>query len=134
MAGMGIRCISLAGLAPEVKESTIREVLSTYGDVKEVYEEKWAKGYPYQVYNGVRIAMTNLKKHTPSQLTIAGARALISYEGQPSACYGCNEQRTHKPRLSPAQANQSTKRRHKQTDMGQYCYPVSDAETRGNST
>ena len=46
MAGMGIRCISLAGLAPEVKESTIREVLSTYGDVKEVYEEKWAKGYP----------------------------------------------------------------------------------------
>ena len=36
--------------------------------------------------------MTNLKKHIPSQLTIASARVLISYEGQPSTCYGCNEQ------------------------------------------
>jgi len=31
-----MRRIRLAGLAPEVKENTIREVLSTYGDVKEV--------------------------------------------------------------------------------------------------
>ena len=62
MAGMGIQRIRLAGLAPEVKENTIREVLSTYGDVKEVYKENWAKGYSYQVYKGVRIAMTNLKK------------------------------------------------------------------------
>ena len=66
--------------------------MSTYGDVREVYKEKWAKGYPYKVYNGVRIAMTNLKKHLPSQLIIAGARALISYEGQPPTWYGCNEQ------------------------------------------
>ena len=49
MAGMGIRRIRLAGLAPEVKEKkTIRDALSTYGDVREVYEEKWAKGYPNQ--------------------------------------------------------------------------------------
>ena len=78
-------------MALEVKENTIRDVPLTYGDVKEVYEEKWAKGYPYEVYKCVRIAMTNLKKHIPSQLTIAGARALISYESQPSTCYGCNE-------------------------------------------
>jgi hypothetical protein len=73
-------------LALEVKENTIRDVPLTYGDVKEVYEEKWAKGYPYQVYNGIRISMTNLKEHTSSQLTIACARALISYEGR-SALY-----------------------------------------------
>jgi len=46
MAGMGIRRIRLAGLAPEVKENTIRNILSIRGDVKEVYGEKWAKGYP----------------------------------------------------------------------------------------
>jgi len=43
---MGIRRIRLAGLAPEVKENTIRNILSIRGDVKEVYGEKWAKGYP----------------------------------------------------------------------------------------
>lgn len=92
MAGMGIRRIRLAGLAPEVKDQTIRDALSTYGDVREVYEEKWSNGYPYRVYNGVRNAMTNLRKHLPSHLIIAGSRALISYEGQPPTCYGCNEQ------------------------------------------
>ena len=62
MASMGSRRIRLAGLAPVVKDNTIREVQSTCGEVKEVYEENWAKGYPYQVFNGVRFAMINLKK------------------------------------------------------------------------
>jgi hypothetical protein len=30
-------------------------------------------------------------KHLPSRVTIAGYRALISYEGQPQTCYGCGE-------------------------------------------
>ena len=92
LARMGIRRIRLAGLAPEVKEKTIRGALSSYGDVREVYEETWSKGFRYQVYSGVRIAMTNLKRHLPSHMIIAGSRALISYEGQPPTCYGCNEQ------------------------------------------
>ena len=92
LTGIGIRHIRLAGLAPEVKEKTIREALSPYGDVRDVYEETWSKEYPYQVYNGVRIAMTNLKKHLPSRMIIAGSRAVISYEGQPHTCCGCNEQ------------------------------------------
>jgi len=84
--------INLAGMAPEVKEKTTREALSPYGDVRKVYEETWSKRYRYQVYSVVRIAMTNLKKHLPSQMIIAGSRALISYEGQPPMCYGCNKQ------------------------------------------
>jgi len=92
LAGIGIRSIRLAGLAPKVKEKTIREALSPYGDTREVYEETWSKGYRYQVYNGVGIAMTNIKKHLPSHMIIAGSRALISYEGQSPTCYDCNEQ------------------------------------------
>ena len=46
--------------------------------------------YKYPVSNGIRVAITYLKTHIPSHLEIAGLRALISYEGQPSTCYGCN--------------------------------------------
>ena len=52
---MVIRRIRLVGLASDVKEKTIREALSPYRDVREVYEETCSKGYRYQVYNGVRI-------------------------------------------------------------------------------
>ena len=77
---------------PEVKDHTIRAALSPYGEVKEVLEDTWSKAYRYKVYNGVRIAVTNLKKHLPSHMIIVGTRVLISYEGQPPTCYGCNEQ------------------------------------------
>jgi len=30
-------------------------------------------------------------KHIPSNITIAGHRALVSYEGQPMTCYRCHE-------------------------------------------
>jgi len=73
-------------------EKAIREVLSSHGDVREVYEETWSKGYRYQVYNGVRIAMTNLKKHLPSLMIIAGSKVLITYKDQPPTCFGRNKQ------------------------------------------
>jgi hypothetical protein len=91
LAGMGVRHIRLANLAPELKDHTIRAALSPYGEVKEVLEDTWSKTYRYKVCNGVSIAVTNLKKHFPSHMIIAGTRVLISYEGQPTTCYGCNE-------------------------------------------
>ena len=33
----------------------------------------------------------NLKKHIPSHISIAGYRALTSYDGQPQTCYGCGD-------------------------------------------
>jgi hypothetical protein len=43
------------------------------------------------VANGIRIAILNLVQHIPSHITAVGYRVLISYEGQPTTCYGCNE-------------------------------------------
>jgi hypothetical protein len=61
LADMVVRRIRLANLAPEVNDHTIRAALSPYGEVKEVLEGTWSKAYRYKVYNGVRIAATNLK-------------------------------------------------------------------------
>jgi hypothetical protein len=32
-----------------------------------------------------------LTKHIPSHIIIVGHRRLVSYEGQPTTCYGCGE-------------------------------------------
>ena len=41
--------------------------------------------------NGVRQVTITLTQHIPSQLTVDGHRALLSYEGQPATCYGCGD-------------------------------------------
>jgi hypothetical protein len=92
LAGMGYRRIRLANLPPEIPDHVIRETLAPYVEVKEVHEETWSKAYRYPVYNGIRIAMTQLKNHLPSHMVIAGTRILVSYEGQPPTCYVCNAQ------------------------------------------
>ena len=43
LAGMVVRRIRLANLAPETKDLTIRVVLSPYGEVKEMLEGTWSK-------------------------------------------------------------------------------------------
>jgi len=90
-AGMGTRKVRVAGLPPEVKEHSIKECLSNYGDIVSIRDELWAAAYRYKVYNGIRIVEIKLKRHLPSHLAIAGNDALISYEGQPQTCYRCNE-------------------------------------------
>ena len=72
-------------------ERIIRETLSTYVDVTEISEEPWSKAYRYPVPNGIRIAVTRLKNMSQSHMTMAGNRVLISYECQPTTCYGCNK-------------------------------------------
>jgi hypothetical protein len=49
------------------------------------------EGIPIPRSNIIQIVEMSLKHHIPSYISIAGNRDLISYEGQPSTCYGCNE-------------------------------------------
>ena len=51
----------------------------------------WTQAYRYKVYNGVKIVEMKLKQHIPSHLVIAGNNATITYDGQPTACFRCNE-------------------------------------------
>jgi hypothetical protein len=89
-AGMGLRRIRIANLPPELHDRIIREMLTKYVEVKDITEDAWSSNYRYKVSNGIRIATVNLKKHFPSHMTIANNRVLISYEGHPPTCYGCN--------------------------------------------
>jgi hypothetical protein len=111
IAGMGTKRIRIANLPPEVPNKVICDTLSTYGEVTEIIEETWSKAYRYSVSNGIRIAVTSLKKHIPSHATMAGNRVLISYENQPPTCYGCNNvghQNHECPRRRQTNSQQST--------------------------
>jgi hypothetical protein len=91
IAGLGTRRVRIANLPPETPEDVIRTIMGIYGEVKEVQAETWARFYRNKVANGVRIAVMTLAKHIPSNITIAGHWALVSYEGQPMNCYRCHE-------------------------------------------
>jgi hypothetical protein len=79
-AGMGIRAVRIANLPPEVSDRTIINILSQYGEVKEVKEERWSKSYRYNIANGIGLVTIKLRSHIPSYLTIANNKVLLSYE------------------------------------------------------
>jgi hypothetical protein len=56
-----------------------------------LWDEVWSRMYRYKVASGIKVATMNLSKHLPSHMSIAGHRVLVSYEGQPSTCYGCGD-------------------------------------------
>jgi len=90
-AGLGTRRVRIANLPPEMPEEVIQTIMTKFGEVKDVQAETWARFYRYKVANGVRIAVMTLAKHIQSNITIAGHRAFVSYEGQPMTCYRCHE-------------------------------------------
>jgi len=62
---MGTKKARIAGLPPEIKEHTVKEYLTKYGEIIRIRDELWAAAYRYKVYNGVRIAEIKLEKaHT----------------------------------------------------------------------
>jgi len=71
IAGMGMRRIRIASLPPEVPDRKIRDVLTKYGEVKEIKEELWTMAYRYPVSSGIQIVEMSLKYHIPSHISIA---------------------------------------------------------------
>jgi hypothetical protein len=88
LAGLGTRLVRIASLLPEIQDNVICDAVSKYGAIKDVTEEYWSRVYRYKVSKGVQIVELNINKHVPSHMIIAGHRVLITYEGQPTTCYG----------------------------------------------
>jgi len=86
-----MRRVGVANLPPEVADRTLKTALGAYGEIREIQAETWSNSYRYPVANGIRIIEIIVRKHIPSRMEIAGHRMLISYQGQPTTCYGCNE-------------------------------------------
>jgi hypothetical protein len=91
MAGLGIKCVRITNLPPEIKESILRAHIAPYGEIRTIQEEQWSNVYRYKMANGIRIVVIPLTKHIPSYLTIVGHRVLDSYDGQPQKCFGCGD-------------------------------------------
>ena len=53
IAGMGLRKIRIANMRPEFTDRTLRDMMSKYGDVKDITEEQWSQKYRYPVSNGM---------------------------------------------------------------------------------
>jgi hypothetical protein len=92
VAGMGVRKVRIANLSPEAPDTAVRVIMSRFGDVRSVSEEKWPRSYPLRIPNGIRVVELLMRKHIPSSLLILGQRVLVSYDGQPVTCFGCNEE------------------------------------------
>lgn len=75
----------------EVKNDEIRRVLSAYGQVKNIQNEKWSARYRFQAYNGIRQVSMEVKQPIPSYIRIGETRAQIQYLGQTRTCSICNE-------------------------------------------
>jgi len=93
MAGMGTRRVRLANVRPVTPDEAVSFAISQHGEIKEIQREVWFKAYHYKVLSAVRIVVINITKHIPSHKMIAEHTGLVSYEGQPTACYGCGEMR-----------------------------------------
>ena len=72
-------------------DDTLKTALTPFGQIIDVQKENWARTYRYAVDNGIRQVAMVLTKHVPSHLIIAEQRVLISYDGQPTTCYGCGK-------------------------------------------
>ena len=88
---LGVRRVRVANLSPEVADRTLKMVLGAYGEIREIQAETWSNAYRYPVANGIRVVEMTLIQHIPSHTVVACHSTLISYEGQPTTCYGCNE-------------------------------------------
>ena len=89
--GLDMRRVRVTNLPTEVADRTLKMVLGKYGEERDIHAETWSNIYRYPVANRIRVVVMTLVQHIPSHMVVTGHRTLVSYEGQSTACYGCNE-------------------------------------------
>ena len=92
-AGLGVVTVRVFRLPPEVDSSHVKNAFSRYGNVIEVYEEKWAKYEGCGLPNGVRGVKIELDQgvNIPSWFKIRGVEVKTDYFGQVETCRKCQE-------------------------------------------
>jgi hypothetical protein len=85
-----------------------------YEEIQGRQEETWARKYRYTVFNGINIITMTIKNHIYSHTVIASNRVLITYEGQPITCYGCNAT-DHVYQMCPKRMESNKENKNKQT-------------------
>jgi hypothetical protein len=103
---------------------TLHSSLVSYGKVLNIQAEMWSKANKYPVSNRVRQVSIHLTRHPLSHLAIAGQRVRISYEGQPSTCYGCGEV-GHLYQACPERQTTGTERQDPYDHLCIHCYKAS---------
>ena len=81
--------VRVFNLPIEMELNDISHVLSDYGQIKSVENEKWSQHFMYPVENGVRCAMIILSRNIPSRVMFKGFRGSVSYQGQVPTCFYC---------------------------------------------
>lgn len=83
--------VRVFNLPPEVDNCYLRDVLSKYGQVKQIRNERWSSQHLLQCYNGVRSVEMHIKVNIPSHIVVCGYKGQVIYTGQTATCYICNE-------------------------------------------
>ncbi|KAJ4441975.1 hypothetical protein ANN_11839 [Periplaneta americana] len=94
-----VRCFNLP---PEVPNSILTGVLSKYGKVLDIKNEKWSTQYLLPVNNGIKAVRMEIKDNIPATLHIANYQVSLSYPGQVQTCFICHES-THLKEQCPKQ-------------------------------
>lgn len=90
-ADVEIKTVRVFNLPPEVPHSYLKDVLSKYGDVKNIRYERWSSQHLLQCYSGIRSVQMHVKLNIPSHVAVCGYKAQVNYSGQTATCHICNE-------------------------------------------
>lgn len=103
--------VRIFNLPPEIPNSTLQNVLSQYGTVQEIRNEKWSSQYMLPVNNGIRAVKIDMKKNIPALLTVATYTVTVNYPGQILTCFKCGET-NHLKQDCPQQSTVLTRNPH----------------------
>lgn len=81
--------VRVMNVPPEISNDRIKNVLTNYGKIHSIENERWSSRYRFQVETGIRIVKMSMDKHIPVTLLIANYEAYISYHGQEQTCFLC---------------------------------------------
>ncbi|KAJ4432868.1 hypothetical protein ANN_21507, partial [Periplaneta americana] len=74
--------VRIFNLPPEVLHHVLRNVLSNYGSVLDIRDERWSTQYLLPVNNGVKAIRMKLKQSIPTSLKIANYDVNFAHPGQ----------------------------------------------------